>query len=61
MAYTQLSRFKDINKLLIKPFSYEHVTTAIQNQPGFIRRIKEEQRLESKAANTLERYSHLNS
>ena len=61
MAYTQLSRFKDINKLLIKPFSYERVTTAIRNQPGFIRRIKEEERLESIAAKTLKTYSHLHS
>ena len=59
MAYTQLSRFKDINRLLIHPFSYERVTSAIRNQPGFIKRLKEEERLETLATNTIEKYRHL--
>ena len=59
MAYTQLSRFKDINRLLIHPFSYERVTSAIRNQPGFIKRLKEEERLETLTTNTIEKYKHL--
>jgi len=58
-SYVQLTRFKHIDNILIKPFPYSRITTSIKNSSCLKPRQEEEERLKQLTDETLVKFSHL--